>query len=202
MRERDFRALKGWVDYERPQLATLNKSQEIRYFKRRVTMTVLLPLRRMCRDDKLGWNRESPLLCFGTCICCAIEAMGKFLTGQLADGNSAKNFKAFVVDYMSQDWRVKHLASTPYVDILWKSFRNGLAHGFTIKQGGFERSSSYFQVKTIGAVQLLEVDPDSLLRDFENGVRHFIANLNRVPPADRAYQQFHNAFHGIFVLGK
>src|SRR5437867_2990100 len=194
MREKDFRVLRGWVDYDRPHLGNLNKSQELRYFSRRVKRTVLLPLRRMCSDDRRGWKRESPLLCFGTCVCCAIEALGKFQTGRLSRGNSISNFKSFVRDYMDPRWFANQFASKPYVDHLWDSFRNGLAHGFTIKRGGFERHASYFQVKDVGGVQQLELDPDSLLRDFEDAFGRFIAELNASTNTDPAYHRFHNAF--------
>ena len=36
MREQDFKSLTGWVDYDRPHLPGLTKSQEIRYFQRRL----------------------------------------------------------------------------------------------------------------------------------------------------------------------
>ena len=204
MREKDFRALKGWVDYDRPQLGNLTKSQEIRYFVRRVKRTVLRPLRRMCRDDRRGWKFESPMLCFGTCICCAIEALGKFQTGRLGSGNSASNFKSFVQDYMDSGWFAKRFAGKPYVDHLRDSFRNGLAHGFTIKRGGFERHASYFQVKPVpvGGVQQLELDPDSVLGDFKAGFSKFVADVSAAKDTDPVYQRFHSAFQGIFVLGQ
>lgn len=201
MRENDFRELKGWVDYDRPQLGNLSKSQELRYFNRRVKRTVLRPLRRMCRDDRRGWKFESPLLCFGTCICCAIEALGKFQTGRLGSGKSGSNFKSFVRVYMDAAWHTGQFAGRPYVEHLWGSFRNGLAHGFTIKRGGFERHASYFQVGTVGGVQQLEVHPDRLLRDFENAFGRFITDLRAVTKTDPAYLRFHNAFQGVFVLG-
>lgn len=153
----------------------------------------------MCADDKRGWTQESPLLCFGTCLCCAIEALGKFLTGMT--GNSHSNFNAFVDKYMDADWRSKQFDGKPYVDHLWKSFRNGLAHGFAIKRGGFERHTSYFQVKPVGGVQQLEVNPDRLLRDFERGIRRLIADLRAAKHTDPAYLRFHKAFQKIFVHG-
>lgn len=201
MRESDFRALRGWVDYDRPYLGNLTKSQEIRYFSRRVQRTVLRPLRRMCADDRRGWKIESPLLCFGTCICCAIEALGKFQTGQLGKEKNAANFKSFVRGYMDPAWNTNQFASKPYVDHLRDSFRNGLAHGFTIKRGGFERQASYFKVKTVSGIQELEVDPDKLFRDFKRGFTRFIADLRAAKNSDPAYHRFHDAFQGVFVRG-
>lgn len=202
MREQDFHTLSGWVDYDRGSLGSLTKSQELRYFSRRVKRTVLLPLHRMCRDDKRGWKRESPLLCFGTCLCCAIEALGKFHTGKTKRGNSASNFKAFVRAYMDPGWRANRFSGKPLVDHLYDSFRCGLTHGFTIKQGGFERHGSTFQVKVVGNVQQLELDPDLLFRDFEAGFGRFLAHLSAVNKADPAYKRFRKAFQDVFVLGK
>ena len=202
MRESDFRNLSGWVDIDRLHLESFTKSQKIRYFHARVQRTVIAPLRRMCANVRLGTKHENPLLCFGTCICCAIEALGKFYTGRLSGrGVSRANFIAFVENYMNPGWLGHSFAGQRYVDQLWASFRNGLAHGFVIKRGGFEYQRVPFRVKIVGGVQQLEVDPARLFRDFRRGLATFVRDLRGARPLDPLFVNFYIAFDGVFIRG-
>jgi hypothetical protein len=201
MREQDFKSLTGWVDYDRPHLPGLTKSQEIRYFQRRLKRTVLAPLWRMCIDDTRGWTNESPVLCFGTCVCCAIEALGKFYTGKIGRGVSGHNFVAFVQKYMDPGWLANSFKGQRYVDHLWASFRNGLAHGFVIKEGGFERQRTLFEVKPVRGAQQLEIDPTRLFRDFKCGAGRFARDLRAASTSDPLFVNFHTAFDGVFIRG-
>jgi len=199
---KDFRNLTGWADYDRPQLGAqvLTKSQEIIYFKKRIRMILLLPLKEMHTSLMKRKKRSSTVVCFGTCICCSIEALGKFHTGKLGDGHSGPNFRKYVEDYMDLMY-AQTLNGKAYVNILWTSFRNGLAHGFTIKQGGFEHHHSYFQIKNIGGIDQLEIDPTRFYNDFMSSIGKFIDKLGRVSSTDQAYINFHKAFEDIFIRG-
>jgi len=201
MRPREFKALKGWIDYDRPYLHLLTKSQEIRYFRNRIENVVVVPLRRMHADIVSRTSPSNPVLCFGTCICCSIEALGKFHTGVLDRGNSGNNFKSFVRRYMDRKWCSSQLAGKYYVDLLWDNFRNGLAHGFTIKSGGLQKGKTYFHIEQIGGVRQLEVDPTRFLRDFRDASRKFIAELMAASAGDSSFLRFHHAFRGVFILG-
>ncbi|HJZ04633.1 MAG TPA: hypothetical protein VJ327_02080 [Patescibacteria group bacterium] len=202
MTEKDFNNLTGWVDYDRPLLKTqaLTKTQEIMYFKKRINMVLLLPLNEMYTSLMTNKEYSSTVLCFGTCICCSIEALGKFHTGNLGEGHSGANFQQYVKDYMDPDYS-QELNSNPYVNILWKSFRNGLAHGFTIKHGGFEHHNSYFKITNSYGVNQLEIDPTTFYNDFKQGVDKFIDKLDKVPSTDQIYINFHKAFEDIFIRG-
>ena len=202
MRPEEFKTLKGWIDYDRPRLHLLTKRQQIRYFRNLLENVVVVPLRRMHADIVSPNSGSNPVLCFGTCICCSIEALGKFHTAKLARGNSGNNFKAFVRSFMDRSWCSSKLAGKLYVDLLWDNFRNGLAHGFTIKSGGFEQARTYFQVKSIGGICQLEVDPTRFLRDFRNGARKFVAGLTAASASDPKYLRFHRAFRDVFILGQ
>ena len=71
-----------------------------------------------------------------------IEALGSFLT---ASGSSQVRFYAFVETYM-ESWDTT-VAKSPYAtsndlkEILWKHFRNGIAHGFCIERGGIDNEA-------------------------------------------------------------
>ena len=201
MREADFKNLTGWVDIDRPLLATLSKSQEIRYFRARIKRTVIAPLRRMVAGIRQGTKAENPLLCFGTCLCCAIEALGKFQTGKLPRGNSGSNFRAFVQTYMDPRWNTEQFAGRAYVDHLWNAFRNGLAHGFVVKQGGFALGRTYFRIHSTAGVSQLEICPSRLLSDFTRGISGFVKRLSSSPRTSLDYKHFHAAFDGLYIQG-
>jgi hypothetical protein len=202
MTGKEFRKLTGFVDYDRPLLKSqiLTKSQEIIYFKKRIRMILLLPLREMYISLMKKKKRSTTVVCFGTCICCSIEALGKFHTGNLGDGKSGPNFRKYVKDYMDPKYS-QVLIGKPYVNILWTSFRNGLAHGFTIKHGGFEHHHSYFQIKNIGGINQLEIDPTRFYDDFRRSIYKFIDKIDKAPLTDQAYINFHAAFEDVFIQG-
>ena len=126
--------LSGWVDVDRPQLGSLSWNQRIDYFEQRVTLVVLNPLRRILQTEIHTGQDSSALLIYGVSLCCAIEAVGRF-EGGMSKTRSGDRFRDFVRDYMHSDFQTM-LGTDTYANILWKYFRNGLAHGFAVKQGG------------------------------------------------------------------
>ena len=203
MKVRDFRRLSGWVDYDRPRLIKnkLTKGQEISYFQKRIKMVLLIPTREIYKSLLKRKKNSSTVLCFGTCICCSIEAFGKFCTGRLGRGNSGPNFRAFVNKYMNSGFS-QQLNGTSYVDLLWTHFRNGLAHGFTIKKGGFEFNKDYFQIKRIDGVDQLEIDPKHFYEDFLRGYSKYVSALEASSPQDAIYANFSKVFEDVFLKGK
>ncbi len=196
----EFRKLTFLVDYDRPKLPLLTQSQRIEYFRRRANRLVLRPLRQLLRAIPRSIKRSSAVLCFGTSICCAIEAFGRFHTGKVGIGSGAHSFKAFVNDFMHPDYS-KQLHGRSYVTLLHDNFRNGLAHGFTIKWGGFEYSSDYFQVKAIGPETVLEIDPGRLYEDFANGTAKFMSMLKTAPDSSTRHAHFNSVFNELWVKG-
>lgn len=201
MRREDFKRLTGWVDYDRHLLPLLDKPQQIKYFRKRLNITLIMPLREMYKNLKSSRRDSSNILCFGTCICCALEALGKFYTGKTGRKESAERFKAFVKKYMNPKYKKARFKRKLYADILWDSFRNGLAHGFTIKDGGFEHHSSYFQVKIIGGKHQLEIDPTYFYKDFINAAGEYAGQLVKAKESDQLYIKFENTFTKIFIKG-
>ncbi|MBI5059363.1 hypothetical protein HZB60_06235 [candidate division KSB1 bacterium] len=200
MNTKEFRKLQGWIDYERHRLHDLNKEQEILYFEKRLKMILLIPANEMYKSIMRKRKNSSAVLCFGTCICCAIEALGKFHTGVLERNNGWKNFESWIKSYMDKGYFQKHNNDT-YARILWDDFRNGLAHGFTIKNGGFEEDVKYFKLKSINGIMQLEIDPKHFYEDFRSGVDKYIDLLKKASISDSMYLRFNHAFRGVFILG-
>jgi len=102
---------------------------------------------------------------------------------------------------MNPGWLSNSFSEQRYVDHLWASFRNGLAHGFAIKQGGFEYQRVPYQVKLVGGVHQLEIDPARLFSDFKHGFTRFVRDLRTAGPHDPLFVRFHTAFDGVFIRG-
>lgn len=194
--------LRGWLDYDRQHLPALSPDERIDYFEKRVRLVAINPLRRIHATEIIVHGEDSSaLLIFGVSLCCAIEATGKFLTG--GKGNNGNRFLAFVGRYMSPDFQVQTIVGTTNADVVWKHFRNGLAHGFAVCHGGFEGTASepYFQARTICGVACLEVNPTLFLNDFVAGVERYLFDLRAASPADPLRTSFDAVFKDVFVDG-
>lgn len=102
---------------------------------------------------------------------------------------------------MLSEFILKTINNRSYEWILWKYFRNGLAHGFAVCHGGFEHQATYFSVRTIGGKQTLVIDPQSFLRDFLDGIKNYLADLQSASSLDSLAQDFERVFKEVFIDG-
>ena len=204
MNKSDFKNLTGYVDYDRNNLPNLNKSQKIQYFyNKRVNKLILNPLHEMYNSIMQEKRNCSPLLCFVNCICCSIEAFGKFYTSRTQRGCSGNNFKDFIREYMDKECFAGTFNSKTFVDLLWDNFRNGIAHGFVIKSGGFEHNQpKYFQIKNIKGRHELEIDLQHFYKDFLNGIKKYINELRKSKITDPIFKNFDKTFIDLYIKGK
>ncbi|MDO8680148.1 MAG: hypothetical protein Q7R30_16625 [Acidobacteriota bacterium] len=193
-------ALKGFLDYDRPHFAGLDAAQRVDYFEKRVRLVVIRPLRRLL-DTEIIVDGSSAILIFGVSLCCAIEATGHFLTGQTTKGRYS--FDAFVKRYMSRDFSLQLPDGTLYRQALWRHFRNGIAHGFSVKHGGFEGDPTqpYFLVRQIAGHECLEINPARFYDDYVSGFDGFLADLRGAPPGHPTQTRFNDVFELVFVKG-
>jgi len=199
MKSSDFKNLTGWIDYDRDHLPTLTDKQKVAYFTKRLNMTLVKPLRHLYQGISKG-DKESAILLYGTCTCCAIEALGKFHNGGSGTGNEPK-FKSFLHAYMHADYKNKRIDGTGYDRILWKFFRNGLAHGFAISHGGYEHGSQYFKTKNNAGKKTLIIDPKHFHDDFLKAVSQYIKDLKKAKPSDLIFINFNKVFNDVFIRG-
>ncbi len=195
----DFKNLTGWIDYDRAQLPSLTDKQKVAYFVKRLNMTLIKPLRNLYKGISKD-KKESAILLFGTCICCAIEALGKFHNGGSGHGNESK-FKSFLHAYMHANFSTRVLDGAGYDRILWKFFRNGLAHGFAISHGGFEHGPQYFRERSIGGKKTLIIDPKHFHNDFKKAVSRYIKDLRKANSSDTIFINFEKIFDDVFIRG-
>lgn len=190
--------LTGWLDYDRPRLANLSSRQRVLYFRKRLSIVLLPALGDLYRGIRPG-PQPSPLLVFATAVCCSMEAFGKFKNG--GSGHNCTRFNAFVDAYMHSDYSTRTVGGKTYKEILWKHYRNGLAHGFAVSHGGFEVFPGYFQVRRIAGHDALMINPEHFYRDFRSGVAKYLRELKSAGPSDPIRLNFDKVFKAVFIDG-
>ena len=174
-------------DRDYAKLPRLSFRGKIRWFELRLRRMLIDPAE-MLKPRRRGQTEEdlSHLLAFGTVICNGIEALGSFYRGR--DG-TGQTFRDFVTDFMDS-------AYGRYSRNLRDDFRNGLAHGFYVKQGGFEffRGPS-LRIDPRAGVQ---IDPDGLFRDVKRALKNYLRKLRRDGPSSPIGQAFSKRFRRIY----
>lgn len=194
--------LRGWLDYDRDKLPALPPDERINYFEIRVRRVAVNPLRRILATEIMpDGDDSSALLIFGVSLCCAVEATGKFLIGG-RPGNQQR-FTAFVDRYMAPDFQAVSIGGRRNVELVWKHFRNGLAHGFAVCHGGFEGHppQPLFRVATVCGHQCLELNPTRFLDDFVAGFERYLGDLRAAAPTAPLRRDFDHVFEDVFVRG-
>jgi hypothetical protein len=193
--------LRGWLDYDRDKLPALTSEERIDYFEKRVFLVAVNPLQRILATEITPTDDSSALLIFGMAACCAIEALGKFLEG--GRGSNRHRFAAFVARYMTADFQQVQIASARNVEVVWKHFRNGLAHGFAVCHGGFEGhpSEPYFRLATVCGQDCLELNPTRFFDDFRAGFERYLGDLRAAADGDRLRRDFDCVFEDVFING-
>ena len=108
-----------------------------------------------------------------------LEALGSFL---IESNQNRSRFYAFIETYM-KSWN-KSVANSPYPtrdlkEILWKYFRNGIAHGFRIEGGGIDNEADRDSRGWHVVEGRLLVGPYSFFNDFRKGVDAFLKTPKR-----------------------
>src|SRR5579871_1264282 len=183
--------LSGWIDYDRPCLSALAPLDRIDYFELRIRLVLLRPLERIVNNELVGQEKSSALLIFAVSLCCAIEATGKFLTGGKKGITRGDRFKKFIRTYMNPAFYTTELNGVFYGDILWTSFRNGLAHGFAVCHGGFESNQGkYFEIQNHPGYACLMINPKLLYEDYSDGFEKYLKDLRSATTTDELFIDF------------
>ena len=174
-----------WVDNDRLNLKLLSFRGKTRWLELRIEKVLLEPLRRL---DIAAWEDKhheeaSFVLIHGAAILNGVEALGGFLGGVC----TGENFRRFVRDYMPA-YKTHH-------KLLRNSFRNGLAHGFSVKDGGFEFQPTDLRSRPYG----LQLDPEKLLKNFEGAVKHYFNDLNTAGEHSSKGKQFSRRFKSAYL---
>ena len=127
----------------------------------------------------------------------ACEGLGGFMIPTYtAKDRNWKRFETFVRQRMSAwDVSVSLAAGVQHdlVELLWKRYRNAIAHGFHVAEGGIE----YLPPGTRYSVAAgwLKVCPQQLLRDYEAGFR---AQISTCRQGGQALAEFVARFQTVY----
>lgn len=193
-----------WTDYDAIELNDVPEQQQQQiwadWLEERVRRTVIAPLRKIKNEhiQPAGQENSSALLIFSVSICCAIEAMGKYLA---PTSRNNERFKCFVKKYMDTGYDTQ-LNGKSYAEYLWKDFRNGLAHGFAIARGKFEQrgDEEYFVESTDGMGHpVLSLNWDKLFDDFEKGCKRYFGDVRAADCNSSIVKDFKKAFREVCI---
>lgn len=189
-----------FADYDKLKLPGLSYSGRVTWFENRVKLILLEPLKRIVAktlQSRLNTKKCTVMLGFTTLICSGIEALGGFLEGKEANKHS---FKKFVYRYMHKDYKKRQYKCKRYWELLRENFRNGLVHGFCIKDGGVQGPGrKYFEViPELG----LEIDAWELHRDFQRAFSKYVHDLRTMGEKSGIGQKFNTRFVDVFIKGR
>jgi hypothetical protein len=192
-----------YVDYDRSRLAALSVDGKLTYFRRRFELVVMNPLAILLEEfdsQKYATDQEAQvLLVWANSLLCGIETLGHFITDPSVSNAAA--FLAFVERFMDPGWRERPRTTTSgnvtYGRWLWDSFRNGLAHGAYVKNGGFEKLGDRLFIESDTG---LRIDPWGLDTDFRSGVKKMHGTLSDPSVAFRG--TFLERFDRTYIRGE
>jgi len=176
------------------KLSRLPDADKIEWFQRRMQYVFLEPLTRLYGGTTPGFRalnslkaHEQPPSSFVipafSVLLNGLEALGSFL---IESNQNRSRFYAFIETYM-KSWN-KSVANSPYPtrdlkEILWKYFRNGIAHGFRIEGGGIDNEADRDSRGWHVVEGRLLVGPYSFFNDFRKGVDAFFEDAKTVRKA-------------------
>ena len=166
------------------KLSRLTDDGKIDWFRLRMGCVFLEPLRRLFDVSskafrELNSDTQQPYTYFGiaafSVLLNGVEALGSFLPA-LSSGKGEKrdSFVAFVRTYMTPwDTTVAGTSHTVdyLTDILWRHFRNGIAHSFVIEGGGIDPDADAARYLVQGGY--LEIGPNAFFDDFLRAIQVF-----------------------------
>ena len=181
-----------YFDYDQLQggkLSQLTDDGKIDWFRRRMQYVFLEPMVRLFTAKSLAYRQlnstrpgdlppRSFVIGSFSLLLNGIEALGSFLTSRGATKKAS--FCTFISGYMGS-WDVRVPTSPPadLKELLWKHFRNGIAHGFCIDRGGIDNEAD--DQRWLIVAGTLEIGPNAFFRDFRTGAEQFFVALNNNP---------------------
>jgi hypothetical protein len=187
------------------KLSQLSPDGKVEWFHLRMDAVFLEPLRRIFNRKSVA-HRElnssstydrpvrAVMIAAFSLLLNGIEALGSFLT---SSSRNQRRFYTFIRNYMA-DWNI-NVSGTSYQtsylpEILWKHFRNGIAHGFVIKGGGIEYANEDEKWKIEDG--RLEICPIAFFKDFEKGIKAFFADTK--DPQSSKRSSFISRFQQVY----
>lgn len=187
------------------KLAYLTDVGKVQWLKERMDMVFMEPIRRMmCQssdaylslhssDKEPNPPRTVDIAAFSVLLN-GVESCGSFLTS--GSSSNQNNFITFIQKYM-KPWckninitKIRKNYNSPDLEkILWKYFRNGIAHQFCIEGGGIEYGHKKRWTIRNG---MLQINSWLFFLDFEKALKKFFRDVRK--PGSQEHVGFINQF--------
>lgn len=192
-------------DYHRDKvLQLLSDDGKIKWLEARMNMIFLEPISSLFDRSSKAFNeletaqsgkpRTGSLIAVSV-LMNGIEALGSFITNNKSKRN---NFLAFINKYIPT-WAIKinspQHGKQPIVlaIILWKAYRNGLAHSFAIEGAGIDVVNGQQKYKIDG--NTLQIDIWKFFKDFKQGVTDMFSDVKSNSNSKRLFM---NRFKQVY----
>ncbi len=178
-------------DYDRGKFGYLSFEDKIDYLERRVRWILLDPCLKEMPNEP-----NSMGLILTTALCAGISAAASFLNGQRAPARKdGEYFIQFVKGYMDPVLQDELVPGTTIAAWLYQKVRCGLAHAFTIENGGIEIGlTQYIEIKNGEP----EIDPVRLAEDFARGWQAYLDQVRAGGQSSDIGQKFVRRLDEIF----
>jgi len=196
-----FTLFYDYDEVESGKISLLNREQKAEWFRRRLYMAFMEPLRRVWKErvvfeslleSKLHEQKECSFSIAAMGIMLnVVEALGAFRKPELAQTNDRDGNWKMVLEFLSnhmKDWSVNTANNVFVPTVLWKSFRNGIAHDLRVGQvsedgglwGSLEFRGNFTdpnKKRFEKHRQLLRVCPEDFFDNLKSGVDDYFAKL-------------------------
>jgi len=184
-----------FYDYDKKILKNLSTDGKIDWLRYRFESFFLRPLEKIFDQDSdvfKALNNDAGdqyvpdfytfMIAAFSVLLNGIEALGSFL---IENGENKDRFRTFIQKYMHEwDIQISKL-DCPHKAmwlILWKYYRNGIAHGFRVEYGGIEIRETNVKYDIKNGV--LQINPIRFFYDFEKGKYQFFSDLKNPDEMD------------------
>jgi len=182
-------------DYDRPKLHMLSDEGKIEWFRLRMMSLYITPLGfifdessdkfEMFNNDNMTTKMVPDFWAFNITAFSALlngmETFGAFMRPRFNNYNqkeNQENFHRFLRRYMGE-WDQEVIISgskeKKLWKILWLYFRNCLAHGLRIKNGGVENKKMEVPYEIING--LVQVNPIRFYSDLKTGIKQYFFDI-------------------------
>ena len=182
-------------DYDRPKLHMLSDEGKIEWFRLRMMSLYITPLGfifdessdkfEMFNNDNMTTKMVPDFWAFNITAFSALlngmETFGAFMRPRFVNNNqkeNQENFHRFLRRYMGE-WDQEVIISgskeKKLWKILWLYFRNCLAHGLRIKNGGVENKKMEVPYEIING--LVQVNPIRFYSDLKTGIKQYFFDI-------------------------
>ena len=182
-------------DYDRPKLHMLSDEGKIEWFRLRMMSLYITPLGfifdessdkfEMFNNDNMTTKMVPDFWAFNITAFSALlngmETFGAFMRPRFNNYNqkeNQENFHRFLRRYMGE-WDQEVIISGSKEKKLWKilwiNFRNCLAHGLRIKNGGVENKKMEVPYEIING--LVQVNPIRFYSDLKTGIKQYFFDI-------------------------